>query len=133
MGQDYSALSALLNSIKPGETKPMSDIKCPYCEQIRPRPGTQSCGCGATVFDKPEDPTHKGKDYRGASMQGGIFRNQDLRNADFRGAHLQGCIFSGSDLRGAKFNNAHMQGCILSGANTDGASFDGAHMQGVIR
>ena len=108
-------------------------ITCPYCDATRPRPGTSTCGCGATVFDKPEDPTHEGKNYREARMQGAILQGQDLRNADFTEARLQGAIFSGSDLRGAKFDGARMQGAILSGALTDGASFTGARMQGVIR
>ena len=91
-------------------------IKCPYCDRTTPLPGTQSCGCGATVFDKPEDPTHEGKDYRDARMQGVILKGLDLRNADFRNARLQGAILTGCDLRGAKFDGARMQGAILTGA-----------------
>jgi uncharacterized protein YjbI with pentapeptide repeats len=111
----------------------MSAIRCRYCDATAPRPGTQSCGCGATVFDKSEEATHEGQDYRGARLQGAIFANRDLRNADFTNARLQGAIFSGADLRGAKFDGARMQGVILQGARTEGASFDGARMQGVIR
>jgi hypothetical protein len=127
MGTDFKNI---LSSIQP---KVGGGITCPYCDATRPREGTQSCGCGATVFDKPQDPTPKGKDYRGARMSGAIFSNQDLRNADFTGARLSGAIFNGADLRGAKFDNARMSGAILTGARTEGASFVGARMSGMIR
>lgn len=111
----------------------MTEITCPYCDATKPRPRSTTCGCGATVFDVPDDPTHEGKDFKDARLQGSIFQGQDLRNADFTGARLQGAIFKGADLRGAKFDDARMQGAILSGARTDGASFKGARMQGMIR
>lgn len=110
-----------------------TDIQCPYCDATRPRPDTQSCGCGATVFDKPNDPTHKGQDFSDTVNMGTSFAGQDLRNADFRDAVLQGCDFRRADLRGAKFNDAVMQGCDLRGAQTGGASFKDAVMQGVRR
>jgi hypothetical protein len=133
MGIDFSSFNTLLGSIRRRKGDPVTEIKCPYCDATKPRPRSTTCGCGATVFDVPDDPTHEGKDYRGARMQGAILQGQDLRNADFTEARLQGAILSGSDLRGAKFTNARMQGAILSGARTDGADFTGARMQGVVR
>lgn len=108
-------------------------IKCPYCDATAPQPDTQSCGCGATVFDKPEDPTHTGKNYSRALLQGANFRNQDLRNADFSRALLQGADFAGADLRGADFSRSILQGANLQGARTDGAKFERALMQGIRR
>ena len=54
MGLGSSDLSAILNTIKvprPGAAQPTT---CRHCDATAPLPGTETCGCGATIFPKPE-------------------------------------------------------------------------------
>jgi uncharacterized protein YjbI with pentapeptide repeats len=103
-------------------------ISCPYCRFPRPYPGTQECGCGATIFPTlPEDAPSKpsAQNFKGASLSRHDFSGHDLRGADFSGASLSRCSFQEADLRGAKFDGASISRCDMRGAQTEGASFVG--------
>ena len=103
-------ISASIPSLRVVREEP-EGTRCTYCGATAPRPGTEMCGCGATVFKGELIPV--GQDFRDADLVGASFRN--------------------ADFRGACFDNADMVGADLRGANTAGATFARADTTGVRR
>lgn len=163
MGNDHKDIMGTISGLLGGGAKPTpdgKDIQCSHCDADHPQPGTNTCGCGATVFpyrtptsESSPPPRKVTTEFVGAKLMGGIFRGSSfegvdfsgsdcmganfsrakLKGARFKGANCMGTNFRGADLRDVCFDGADLMGADLAGADTSGASFSGANQMGVRR